>query len=84
MEKPTPEQNAEMLSLRDKAQEWIDSLLVAGVDERSAVSAFQLALVERLLVAGGVDDTVRWLAGWQHMAASAGEELLGELRKPNP
>ena len=71
----------EMLDLSRKAGEWIDTLQASGIAESVAVSAVQLALVERLLLAGGVEKARRWMQTHDALVASHGETMLGELRR---
>jgi len=73
--------NSEMLELRAKAQAWIDSLQIGGMSENAAVAAIHLALVERALVAGGVEKTAKWLRGMAEMVEMAGADLLALLRE---
>lgn len=71
----------EMLDLSGVAHEWIDSLLVSGISEPVAVSAIQLALVERLLRAGGVDATKRWFGVQHALVGENGAAMLREMRR---
>jgi hypothetical protein len=71
----------EMLDLRGVAHKWIDSLLVSGISEPVAVSAIQLALVERLLRAGGVDATKRWFQVQHGLVVENGPAMLREMRR---
>lgn len=78
---PTAAELQDMFQLRAKAQAWIDSLVIAGIPENACVSAIHLALIERALVAGGVDQTVTWLRSMSAMIEGSGAALLVELRR---
>jgi len=76
----TPTDRKEILDLSRKAGDWIDTLLASGIAEGVAVSAIQLALIERLLLAGGVDQARRWLQTQDALVAAHGAAMLCELR----
>jgi hypothetical protein len=77
----TPTDRKEILDLSRKAGQWINTLLASGIAEGVAVPAIQLALIERLLLAGGVDQARRWLQTQDALVASHGEAMLTELQK---
>jgi hypothetical protein len=76
----TPTDRKEILDLSRKAGEWVDTLLASGIAEGVAVSAIQLALIERLLLAGGIDQARRWLQTQDALVGAHGAAMLCELR----
>lgn len=70
----------EMLNLRAQAAAWIDGLTTAGIEENAAIAAINLAMVERSLLRGGVEQTADWLRATAAMIEANGADLLTELR----
>lgn len=54
---------AEMLDLLKRTHEFINSLQVAGIDERIAIVTMGNALIERVARSKGAAGTVEWLQG---------------------
>lgn len=73
------EELRETAELLLKAHGWIDSLIVAGVTERAAVTALMVAATERSLKAGGTDATAHWLEAQAAQVRQSGEEWLKVL-----
>jgi hypothetical protein len=81
MPNPTNNQHLEMLEVLKKAHAWIDTMQIAGIEEKVIVPAIHTALVERYLRAGGVSATVDWLKRQAEMARDLGPTMLEEIRK---
>jgi hypothetical protein len=78
--KPTPEA-LEMHRIGRQTDEWINSMIASGVGENAAVTAIFLTLLERALLAGGVDGALDWLRGMTATVEEKGPALLAELLK---
>ncbi|TMJ19554.1 MAG: hypothetical protein E6G92_07195 [Alphaproteobacteria bacterium] len=81
MIEPTQGERAEMLDLLKRTHAWIDGLMVGGVSENVAVTAMQVALIERLLRAAGVSATVEWLQRQADFTMAGGDQLLAEIKR---
>lgn len=73
-------EETEMLNLRAQASEWIDGLTAAGIEESAAIAAINLAMVERTLLRGGVEQTVDWLRATAATIEANGNDLLTALQ----
>lgn len=81
MPNPTNNQRSEMLAVLKKAHEWIDTMQVAGIEEKVIIPAIHTALVERYLRAGGVSAAVDWLKRQAEMTRDLGPAMLEDIRK---
>lgn len=79
MTDPTNDQRREMIEVLNKTHAFIDSMQIAGLEEKVIVPAIHTALVERYLRAGGVSKTVEWLQRQADMTAQIGNLLLAEI-----
>jgi hypothetical protein len=55
------EQESELLELHQRARDHLNSLVVAGVDDRAATIATMVACIERMVAAGGNAATSHYL-----------------------
>jgi hypothetical protein len=78
---PSQQQHLEMIDVMKKAHAWIDSMQIAGIEEKVIVPAIHTALVERYLRAGGVTKTVEWLQRQADLAHHLGAAMVAEQQK---
>ncbi|MES2001579.1 MAG: hypothetical protein V4444_04620 [Pseudomonadota bacterium] len=71
---------AEALDLRPRIHEWLNDLVVAGVEERAALAAIQLAIAERALLNFGTQHTVAWLRETADQMAQHGDAILAQMK----
>lgn len=82
MSNPTAAQHREMLDLVRGTHAHIDTLIVAGMEERVIVAAMMTALVERSLRSS--DDvivTTNWLQSYADMLLQLGPAMLATIRE---
>lgn len=66
----------EARNLSGLTRDWIRSLQIAGVDNRSIAAAMQLALVEMVLAEGGKAGALLWLNGQIRLVEQYGDQLV--------
>ena len=66
----------ELRDLNRATHEWLNSLIVSGVNHRAAVSAVTMAAIEHALGAGGVQATSRWLRNLADMVDVSAQTLI--------
>lgn len=71
---------AEALELRRSAASWIETLVAAGVNERTIRTALMQTLWEFSLERVGVEETESWLRRQADYARTTGDEFLRAQR----
>ncbi|WP_230280717.1 hypothetical protein [Croceicoccus sp. Ery15] len=62
--------------VREKAHNWVNTMVAAGISEQAAVIGAMQALVERALLQGGSKKTANWLRNQAMQIDVHGDELL--------
>ncbi len=82
MADPTTAQHREMLDLVRATHAHIDSLMVAGIEEKVIVPAMLTALAERYLRASNsAPATAEWLQRHADMLMAHGPAMLEDIRR---
>lgn len=72
---PMAMNDREMIDLARKAHEFINTLMVAGIDERIAVVTIGNTLIERVVRTRGAAGAAQWLRGLAKVVDDHGGEI---------
>lgn len=77
---PITTEDREMIDLARKAHEFINALMVAGIDERIAVVTIANSLVERVARTRGAAGAAHWLRGLAKLVDDNGDTIEATAR----